>query len=128
MLGIFNRKSEADLLIDNVRADTLRAWKTYINIYENLSSVEKKEVSIYMEKVFEDIFTAHPNLFQMEPMQYIQLLKNYNSVFGELSKQDRYMGLAGQMLVTFFYAKGFCAAVDVNTIGAKVQGIKNMGK
>jgi hypothetical protein len=128
MFGIFNRKSEVDTLISMVSEDTLKAWNTYINVYENLNSVEKKEVSIYMEKVFEDIFTTHPGLFQMEPMKYIQLLKNYNNVFGELSKKDRYMGLAGQMLITFFYAKGFCSASDVNAIGARVQGIKNMGK
>ena len=124
----FGRKQEVDLLMKNTAAETIRSWSIYVKSYESLNSVGKKEVSIYMEKVFEDISTTHPNLFQMEAMKYIQLLENYNNIFGRLFKQDKYMGLAGHMFITFLYAKGFCAPSEVNEIGSKIQQIKNMGK
>ena len=127
MFGM-GRKQQVDTMMEKVAADTLRSWSIYIKSYESLDSIGKKEVSIYMEKVFEDIIATHPNLFQLEPMKYLQLLENYNNVFGELFKKDRFMGLAGHMFITFLYAKGFCTASDVNEIGSKIQQIKNMGK
>jgi len=124
----FGKTQQIDKLMKNVAVETIRSWNIYIKSYESLDSIGKKEVSIYMEKVFQDIVTTHPDLFQMEPMKYIQLLENYNNVFGGLFKQDQYMGLAGHMLITFLYAKGFCASSEVNEIGSKIQQIKNMGK
>ena len=129
----FGRKKKVDKLMESEAAKILETWRIYLDLYQDLGDVKKKKVSEYIQMVFEDFVTRYPDIFQIKSLKYIETVNSYKVILTGLEAQvsltDRLqLRLAGQLFLTFLYAKGFCVASDVNEIGSKLQQIKNMGK
>lgn len=108
-----------------VEGHTLKSWKEYYSFYDVMSQVEKEEVSACLNKVFQDIEKSHPDLFEIDIDKYLNLLETYSSIFNELKTMSLYMSIAGHLLITFYYAKGFCKKDDVNKMADALNNIKN---
>ena len=123
MFGLF-KKDSIQAAMNQSAKTTLESWKFYIGLYEVLDVIGQTKVKEHLKKTFNVLMMKHPNLFEMEPVDFLKLTEEYSAKFNkylEEKQYDEFMSTGAQMLMTFFYAKCFCSQADVSAISKKIK-------
>ena len=123
MFGLFKRDPIQSAMNESAKT-TLESWQFYVGLYEVLDVIGQAKVKEHLKKTFNVLMMKHPNLFEMEPVEFLKLTEDYSAKFNkylEEKQYDEFMSAGAQMLMTFFYAKCFCNQADVSTISKKIK-------